>query len=292
MLFVAASQFAQAADLHLAVAQYPEGALWDGEHLYFEEMRRNVVRISDLTTTQTLWSASDCGPVNIAPYGGGFVVLCHLANKLVRISHEGETIGVIDRDDEGKTFVYPNGAAADSDGGVYFTSSGTFDIKAPAEGAVLYLAASGKVSRIAEGIRYANGIAVDSARKRLLVCAHLAREILTYPIESAGVLGKPSVFFSFAANGIEAAYPLAGPDGIEIDGDGNAIVAEYGAGRLHKIAADGTWLGSFTGAPRFVTDVTLLPDERAAVVGPESASVPPFWGPVTVYDRFLERFTK
>jgi sugar lactone lactonase YvrE len=291
-LMMMAAAPATAEDLKLADAQYPEGALWYEGRLYFEEMWPNLVRVSDLKTTRTLWSASDCSPVNIAPYQDGFVVLCHMAHKLVRISREGKTIGVIDRDSEGRAFVYPNGAAADGEGGVYFTSSGTFDPRAPAEGAVLYLAADGRLSRVAEGVRYANGIAVDAVHKRVLVSAHLAREVLAYPLLGRGVIGKPSTFFSFAANGIASAYPLAGPDGMEIDGAGDVIVAEYGAARLHKIAPDGTWLGAFTGVGRFVTDVALLPGDRAVITAPRSNSKVPLWGDVTVSDHFLERFKK
>jgi len=291
-LMMLAASVARAADAIIADGQYPEGALWYEGRLYYEEMWPNLVRVSDLSKTRTLWSMPDCGPVNIAPYRGDFVVLCHLGSKLVRVSHEGKTIEVIDRDSSGRAFVYPNGAVADGEGGVYFTSSGTFDIKAPAEGAVLYLAADGKLTRIAEGIHYANGIAVDHARNRLLVSAHLAREVLAYPIVARGELGKPSSFFSFAANMIAAPYPLAGPDGMEIDGAGNVFVAEYGAGRLHKISPDGQWLGAYTGVGQFVTDMALLPNGRAVITAPRSNSTPPFWGSVTLSERFAERFKK
>jgi hypothetical protein len=144
-LMLAVTPAALAADATLADAQYPEGALWHEGRLYYEEMWPNLVRVSDLSTTRTLWSMNGCGPVNIAPYRGEFVVLCHLGNSLVRVSHEGKTIAVIDRDSDGRPFVSPNGAASDGEGGVYFTSSGTFALNAPAQGAVLYLSADGKL---------------------------------------------------------------------------------------------------------------------------------------------------
>lgn len=291
-LMLLAAPASRAADATIADAQYPEGALWYEGRLYYEEMQPNLVRVSDLSKTRTLWSMNGCGPVNIAPYRGDFLVLCHLGHFLVRVSHEGKTIAVIDRDSAGRPFVYPNGAAADGEGGVYITSSGAFDVKAPAAGAVLYLAPDGKLTRIAEGIHYANGIAVDHARKRLLVSAHLARELLSYPILERGVLGQPSAFFDFAENHIASPYPLAGPDGMEIDGEGNVFVAEYGAGRLHEISSDGRWLGTFNHVGRFVTDMALLPNGRAVITAPRSNSEPPFWGSVTLIERFAERFKK
>lgn len=292
ILVALSTQSALAADVKLADAQYPEGALWQGGHLYYEEMWRNTVRVSDLRRSETLWSTGACGPVNIAPYGEGFVVLCHLTSKLVLISRDGETIGTIDRDSDGREFVHPNGAIADGEGGVYITASGDFDVRAPSEGAVLYLDAAGKLTRIASGIHYANGIAVDRERRRLIVCAHLARELLAYPILEPGRIGEPRVFFSFAANGIVADLPLAGPDGIETDTEGNFIVAEYGAGRLHKIAPDGTWLGAFGDVEPFVTDVAILPGDRAVIVGARDISEPPFWGTVMLREHFSERFKK
>jgi gluconolactonase len=255
-------------------------------------MGRDAVMRSDLEAFQTFWTMKGCGPVSIAPYRGGFLVLCHLAHKVVRVSRAGKTLDTIARDAAGEPFVYPNAAAADAAGGVYFSSSGTFSLAAPATGAVLYLDAKGKLARVAEGIHYANGVAVDAPRKRLLVGAHLARQVLAFPLLGAGRLGEGSVFFDFAANGIAHDYARAGPDGLEIDGEGNIFVAEYGEGRIHKIAPDGTWLGMLDGFAAYVTDTALLPDGRAAVTATRINDAAPFPGEVVLRDRFPARFVK
>lgn len=293
VLFALCAGAAQAADTTLAEAHYPEGALWHDGRLFYEEMAEDLVRVSDLKTRRTFWRKEGCGPVNIAPYRDDeYLVLCHLAHVVVRVSRAGETIQVIDRDTDGAPFVYPNGAGADGEGGVYFSSAGTFALNAAATGAVLYLARDGNLTRVAEGIRYANGVAVDAKRKRLLVSAHLARQVLSLPILKPGVLGARSVFFDFAANGIDVPYPLAGPDGLEVDEDGNVVVAEYGAGRLHGIAPDGSWLGSFGGVGRFVTDIALLPKGRAAITAPDVNDRAPYPGAVLLRDRVAERLVK
>lgn len=285
---------AVAEDVKLADAQYAEGALWHGGRLYYAEMGRNVVMASDLKTTALFWQMEGCGPVSIAPYRSDeFLVLCHLAHKIVRVSSKGETIAVIDRDGDGRAFVYPNASSTDAAGGVYFSSSGTFSLDAPATGAVLYLDAEGRLTRVAEGIRYANGVGVDAARKRLLVSAHLARRVLAFPIEGPGKLGKRRVFFDFKKAGIDrGGYPLAGPDGLEIASDGSVVVAEYGAGRVHKISASGAWLGTQRGFEPFVTDVALLPGDKAAVTASRVNDAPPFPGFVVLRDAFLRGFAK
>jgi sugar lactone lactonase YvrE len=280
------SSEALAGDVKLAEAQYPEGALWHQGRLYYAEMGRDVVVRSDLKTTHVFWRKKGCGPVSIAPYRGGFVVLCHLAHRLVRVSRAGKTIASITRDTEGKPFLYPNAAAADDAGGVYFSSSGVFSLDEPATGAVLYLDAQGKLGRVTEGIHYANGVAVDAERKRLLVSAHLARQVLAFPILNPGQLGERRVFFDFAAHGIAHKYRLAGPDGLELDAAGNVLVAEYGEGRIHKIAPDGALVGTFDGFAPYVTDTALLPDGRGAVTASRINNAPPYPGEVVLSDRF------
>ena len=117
-LIAVVATVARAEDAKLADAQYPECALWHDGKLYYEEMAKNVVRVSDLKTRRTFWEKEGCGPVNIAPYRDDeFLVLCHLAHVVVRVSRVGKTVAVIDRDANGRPFVYPNGAGADGGGG-------------------------------------------------------------------------------------------------------------------------------------------------------------------------------
>ena len=293
LLSAIAGQGAQASDRKLADASYPEGALWHEGRLYHAEMGRDVIAVSDLLSSRVFWERKGCGPVSITARGAGeFIVLCHLAHAIVRVSAEGETLQVIDRDHDGNRFVYPNAAASDGEGGVYLSSSGTFSLSAAQTGAVLFLDRSGKLERVAEGIHYANGVAVDRPRGRLLVSAHLGRQILSYPLRGGGRLGARSVFFDLDLQGLAHAYTLAGPDGIEIASSGEVVVAEYGEGRIHKIAPDGRYLGTQSGFAPFVTDMALLPDGRAAVTASFRNDIPQLPGEVVLRERFLDRFTR
>jgi len=287
---------AVAAEVVLARADYPEGPLWFHLRLYYGEMMRDRVMVSaDLRTAEPFWRMDGCGPVSIAPYRDDeLLVLCHLLHRVVRVSRTGATLGVIETDDTGQRVPYPNDSSADDRGGVYLTSSGTFSLAAPATGAVLYLDRGGRLRRLAGDIRYANGIAVDISRKRLFVSEHLHRRVLEFPLRPDGALGKRSVFFDLKS--VEWPHgdldPLAGPDGLELDDRGRLLVAEYGAGRIHLVAPDGSWVGTVSGLMRYVTDMALLPGDRAAVTEASVNDVPPYPGDVLILDNFRARFRR
>lgn len=283
-----------AAAAELAAADYPEGPLWHEGRLFYGEMTRDRVMVSDLAHTALFWHFPGCGPVSIAPYREQeLLVLCHLSHNLARLSGEGTLIDLIDRDARGQPLVHPNDSSADGVGGVYLTASGEFSLSAPAAGAVLHLERGGALTRVADGIRYANGIAVDRPHHRVLVSEHLNRRILAFPLHDDGSLGAASLFFDLASlpatSGLDS---LAGPDGLELDQEGRLYVAEYGAGRIHLVAADGRWLGSLGGLLRYVTDVALLPGDRAAITEARVNDRPPFPGDVLILDRFSERFSR
>jgi gluconolactonase len=284
-----------AAGAELAKADYPEGPLWHGDRLYYGEMMRDRVMVSNLAKTSVFWQMPGCGPVSIAPYRAQeLLVLCHLSHNLVRLSPQGAALGIIERDADGRPFVHPNDSSADNKGGVFLTASGEFSLAAPATGAVLYLDRGGALHRRAEGIRYANGIAVDSDHRRVLVSEHLNRRVLSFPLLSDGRLGGPSVFFDLAALPMPASGldPLAGPDGLELDGEGRLFVAEYGAGRMHLVGADGAWIGTLGGLLRYVTDLALLPGDRAAITEARRNDLPPYVGDVVIVDDIVAKFVR
>jgi gluconolactonase len=296
-LFLALATVVSAAAVaaELAKADYHEGPLWHRERLYYGEMMRDRVMVSDLRAVSVFWQMPGCGPVSIAPYRGDeLLVLCHLSHNLVRLSLSGTMLGIIDRDDHGRPFVHPNDSSADGKGGVFFTASGEFSLAAPATGAVLYLDGDGGLHRLAEGIHYANGIGVDGPRRRLLVSEHLGRRVLAFPLQADGSLGSPTVFFDLAklpapSTGLD---PLAGPDGLELDGEGRLFIAEYGAGRLHLVGADGTLIGTLGGLMRYVTDLALLPGGRAAITEARENNVPPYPGDVLILNDIAARLVR
>ena len=223
---------------------------------------------------------------------GELNVLCHREESLIRISPAGETLKVIDRDEDGLTFRNPNASVNDGKGGVYFSSSGTFGPDAQAGGAVLYLDAEDRLRRVAEDIHYANGVALSPDGKQLYVSEHLSRRILAFDVAEDGTLSGRRVFV--ALDDLVGADPArgweVGPDGLATDRNGNLFVAEYGGGRFLAIDPDGRLLATVAVPDHYITGARLQrrrepdfrhradhaddPDDRQGLFGGQSAAAP------------------
>lgn len=257
---------------------YPEGPLTDGGLLYYAEMGGDRVMRFDGAENGVVWSRQSCGPTSVTRAGEGALnVLCHREESLVRISLSGETVKVIDRDSDGLKFRTPNASVNDGKGGVYFSSSGTFGPDTKSEGAVLYLDRDDRLHRVAEGIHYANGVALSPDGGKLYVSEHLSRNVLVYDVAGDGTLSNRKVFV--ALDDLVGAEPErtweVGPDGLAVDRGGNLFVAEYGGGRFLVIDPAGRLLTTVAVPERYITGLALQPDEaRVFVTAPISRMIP------------------
>ncbi|MEX0851845.1 MAG: SMP-30/gluconolactonase/LRE family protein [Bauldia sp.] len=244
-------------------SQYPEGPMVVEGALIYAEMGSDQVMRWNGEANRPLWSRPGCGPTSVARAGDDLLVFCHREGKLVRISAAGATLQVIDRDSEGRGFPTPNASVNDATGGVYFSSSGLFAPDAPATGAVLYLSGAGQLARAAEGIDYANGVALTRDGRTLYVSEHLARRVLAYTVAADGSLSDRRAFV--ALDDLVGQDPgrswEVGPDGLATDSAGNLYIAEYGAGRLLIVGADARLKATIAVAERYVTAPALSPDE-------------------------------
>lgn len=267
-----------------SAASYPEGPLWDGGRVLVAEMGADRVSAYTGTAKTTLFFERGCGPTALAPYGEGFLVLCHLRAEVVAISRAGIVLRRWSRTDTGQRLQDPNDASADGRGGVYFSDPGIFSRYAPVTGAVMHLSAAGALTQVAGGLWYANGVYVDAANQRVLVSEHLRRRVLSFPLRADSSLGPPSVFADInaapRARGLPDVYPEAGPDGLERDRNGDIVVAIYGEGRLLRYRSDGRYLGEIPAGPRYVTNLAFGPNGQAVVTAPIVHDRPPFTGEV------------
>lgn len=262
-------------------AKYPEGPLWQDGKLYVAEMGDDAVFVHAGQSKRAFFRQRGCGPTAIAPFGDGFLVLCHLAGKLTVVDRQGMFVRSIASDSAGKAFDNPNDAIADGMGGIYFSDPGVFSKDSKASGEVYHLDAKGVARVVAAGLHYPNGVYVDRARRRLLVSEHLARRLLSFPISGAGRLGPSTVFANIGSLTPQAGtYREAGPDGLERAPNGEIIVALYGEGRLLRLDADGRYLGEIKVPAPFVTNVAFDDQGRAAVVGAFVNNQPPYLGGV------------
>lgn len=283
-LLAAFAAAAAAADIHLKEqAFYPEGPTFIRGALYWAEMPAHRIRRHKDGKTTTVWEEPGCGPTSIKPDGrGGFWILCHLAHMVLRVDGNFRLVKRLETDGVGRRLAYPNDATIDRRGQLYFTSSGVFSLSAPSEGAVYFVDLQDHPLRIAEGLRYANGIRIDEKRARLYVSEHLARRVLVMNLTKPGEVGAPSVFFDLVSlPPASVSYDLAGPDGILLDDKGRLFVAEYGAGRVMQLSTEGKLQRVIPVPMQFVTNFAELPNGQIVVVGAFKNDQMPMPGLVT-----------
>jgi gluconolactonase len=139
-----------------------------------------------------------CGANALIPFNDHLLIACYDA----KLDANGKEVRTIRADSSGKAFIGPNDFTADGRGGIYFSASGAYDIKAPITGAVLYMSADGgTIAEVANTIHYSNGLTLAKDRQHLLVAEMLAGRILSFPIGADGRLGPRTVWARLAGSG-------------------------------------------------------------------------------------------
>lgn len=251
-----------------ADAQYPEGPLWRDGALYYVEFAVHRIARWKNGNKSRFWSEPDSGPCALGQWRDGFLLCAYDANALIEIDGTGGAVARRTHDRDGKPFIGPNDLTPDGDGGFFFTASGLFDVAAPATGAVLHIDARGNIRRLAEGLRYANGIAFDPVRRRLFVSEHLAARIVTFQVRDDGSLAGPTTFADLprVAPHDQARAPYAGGDGMKLGPDGTLLVAHFGTGRLVALGRDGGLVRSIELPLRWPTNLAIDPATGSAAV--------------------------
>lgn len=261
-----------------ASAAYPEGPLATPAGALVAEMGADRVSLYARDgTKRTFVEEPGCGPTSVAPYEGGYLVLCHLAGAVVVYGPDG----ALSRRFEG--LGNPNDSFADGRGGVYFSSPGLFSKRTRPAGRVMYLSSTGDITTVADQLWYPNGVYVDQTARALYVSEHLARRILRYDIAADGQLGAMTVFADIDAIDPPLNFPAyreAGPDGLERAPNGDLVVAIYGEGRLLQIRPDGKLRRVIAAPAQYVTNIAFEADGGAVVTAPKDNLNPPFPGVV------------
>lgn len=249
-------------------AGYPEGPLIVGETVLFADMAEDAVVAWAGEGRRTFYRRRGCGPTAVAPYGAGYLVLCHRADEIHAVSKQGRFVARFRKDADGRAFDNPNDASADGEGGVYFSASGAFSRAKQPAGVLLYLDPDGRIHRLVEGLNYANGVHFDRKTRRLYVSEHLAGRVLVFRELAPGRLGPREVFRDFSDDRITPVdgYPRMGPDGLETDSRGNLYVAVYGAGVLVILSPSGEILKRSEGQKPLLTNVAISGDDRTLVL--------------------------
>jgi gluconolactonase len=154
----------------------------------------------------------------------GEIIACEMgAGRVVAISPDGKDVRVVADKYEGKSFNAPNDLVIDKQGGVYFTDPG-FGAKPPLpqdKAGVYYVAPDGKVTRLISDLAKPNGVILSPDEKTLYVIPSGPAEMMSYPVEGPGQIGKGKVFCKLQGKDDK---PGSGGDGCTIDTKGNLYV--------------------------------------------------------------------
>jgi gluconolactonase len=241
-------------------AHYPEGPVWrDGQLFYVEYSTGNIKRW-DGTHARVFWHRDGCGASGLIDFHGHWLIACYDDNSIVEIDATAKQVRVSRSDIRGRPFAGPNDFAADGRGGIYFSASGVYDIKAPINGTLLHIAADGKaITEVANTLHYPNGLTLARDGRHLLVAEMLAGRILTFSIGTGGTLGSRSVWARLRDLApptlSEDAYD--GPDGLKLGPDGNYYIAQNGSGRVLVVGDDKKLVRSIDVPTRFVTNLAF-----------------------------------
>ncbi len=263
-------------------AHYPEGPLWRNGRLYYVEYSASNIKSWDGHKPQVWWHRDKCGANGLIPYQGHLLVACYDENVLVELDDRGRTLRVIGADSAGKPFVGPNDLCADGHGGVYFSASGVYDIKAPITGAVLHLGADGAPTVVADTIHYSNGLTLTKDGSHLLVAEMLAGRVLSFEVLGGGALGARTVWARLQDLAPPTPHEDAynGPDGVKLGPDGNYYIAQNGSGRVLVVSEERRLVRSLEVPTPFVTNVGFGPDGAVFITGAFEQWHPPFAGAV------------
>ena len=274
----------------VADAHYPEGPLWRDGKLFYVEYATSNIKYWDGRRTTVYWHKDGCGPSALIPFNSQLLIACYDDNSLVELDANGREVHTIRADSSGKPFIGPNDFASDAHGGIYFTASGVYDIKAPITGAVLHITADGKtVTEVANTIHYSNGLTLATDQQHLLVAEMLAGRILSFPVATDGTLGPRTVWARLhdlaAPTPHEDAYN--GPDGLKLGPDGNYYIAQNGSGRVLVVGEDRKLVRTIEVPTPYVTNMAFGPNgaDTVFVTGAFEQWKPPFPGAVYRWTR-------
>jgi gluconolactonase len=263
-------------------ARYPEGPLWRNGELFYVEYAQSNIKHWDGKRSAVWWHKDHCGANALIGFRGHLLVACYDANELVGLDGEAHEVRTIRADSQGRGFVGPNDFAADGRGGVYFSASGVYDIKAPITGAVLHIDSHGTITKVADTIDYSNGLTLAADRKHLLVAEMLAGRILSFPIEADGTLGSRTVWARLQDLATPTPHEDAynGPDGLKLGPDGNYYIAQNGSGRVLVVNGERKLIRIINVPTPYVTNIAFGPHGSVFITGAFDQWKPPFPGAV------------
>lgn len=235
--------------------KFVEGPAHDKDgNVYFSDIPNERVHKIDLDGKLTTLREKTNKANGLMVNAQGEVVACEGgAGAVVAYSADGKDRRVIADKYNGKPFNSPNDLVLDQFGGVYFTDPffGKADTTLPQDKmAVYYADSASKVTRLIDDLPRPNGVILSPDEKTLYVVPSGQKQMMSYPVEGPGKIGKGRVFCELAQ---AKQGGNSGGDGVTVDVKGNLYITS-GLG-LQVFDPTGKSLGTiaFPEAPANVT---------------------------------------
>ncbi len=204
--------------------KFTEGPATDSSgNVYFSDIPNERIHKIDATGKLSVFREKSNFANGLMVNAKGEIVACEMNGAIVAISADSKDRRVITEKHEGNRYNAPNDLVIDKAGGVYFTDP-AFRAPMPlpqGKTCVYYADAKGKVSRLIDDLPNPNGVILSPDEKTLYVIPSGQKQMMSYPVESPGNLGKGKVFCELlqakeGANG--------GGDGLTVDVKGNLYI--------------------------------------------------------------------
>jgi gluconolactonase len=183
---------------------------------------------------------------------GRIVIANFTDGPLQRLDTVTGEVTTILTDIDGVKVSHSNYPQIDSRGNIWCTNSTFADpwemaLDGRKDGFLFRVSPDGKAKILAEGIQFANGIALDATESNVYVCQTTGCNVLRFPILADGSVGKPEPYGPKLGPGIPEGAPpdpailstLGLTDGCGFDEEGNLWVTLVTANKIVAIRPDG-----------------------------------------------------
>lgn len=257
-----------APQLLVRTERYTEGVVVDRDGTIYFSMTGvgTISRIAPGENAATVWAHVPAPNGHAIDRDGSHVVLASVG-AILRLDASGRTTDVIATVVDGRWLVYPNGVSYDAErGGFYVTDSGykatPKTVPTDPQGRVYRIEADGRTHCVADGIAYANGIALSHDGRELYVGESVTRCIWTYDVRTDGTLGARTLL----AKTPNEAGTTTVPDGITVGPKERLHVAHYGAREILVYERDGTFVTRIEAGNRATSHLAFAPSGECAYV--------------------------
>jgi gluconolactonase len=203
---------------------FTEGPAADAEgNVYFTDIPNQRIHKVDPAGKLTTFREKSNFANGLMVNARGEIVACEMAGQVVAHSADGKSRRVLADKHDGKRFNAPNDLVIDRQGGVYFTDP-MFRAPMPlpqGKTAVYYISPKGTTTRLIDDLPNPNGVILSPDEKTLYVIPSGQAEMMAYPVESPGKIGKGKVFCRLQQ---PKGKKNTGGDGLTVDVKGNLYI--------------------------------------------------------------------